>query len=99
MAASIVDRWSLCETPDQLKHGPGDGLCRSCWRDDQACVPAVARYRRLGLCRWCGDWRASHKGRIPTMPILRAHHAGQRITVAAEARYARRPLRAKQRCA
>lgn len=68
--------------------------CSSCQRDAGYCSPVdrlndgkgTPRYRDkiTGglLCWWCGQFKASHGGKLPPVSILRARHEGRRITEA-----------------
>lgn len=52
-----------------------DDGCISCFRIKQ--WSPISRTRR---CRFCSDWAGAHHGDEPPIAILRAHHAGRRIT-------------------
>lgn len=84
---AIRDEWLPKRGLVKVDDGPGDDWCRSCWRDHRYCEPVSDRY--AGLCRWCGDWRAANR-QDPPVPILRARHAGERITRQMVERYTRR---------
>ena len=77
-------RHSVTPTRTQaLTEAPSD-WCTSCYRDGQHHTPVSidqrGRKRYEDLCRWCGDFKTAHDT-LPTMPVLRAHHEGRRITV------------------
>lgn len=41
--------------------------------------PISPRYRKLQLCRWCGDFKIAH-GKTPPPAAIRLHDKGQHIT-------------------
>lgn len=84
-------------TPDD---DPGDGWCRSCYRDRRTLTPedthADGRTKHANACKWCANFRSSH-GIDPPIPLLRKRHDGHRIsptdvknTLDAVARYTRK---------
>jgi hypothetical protein len=60
--------------PPPTRQNLDDG-CVSCARAKT--WSPISRTRR---CRWCSDWATAHQGDDPPIAILRAHHAGRRIT-------------------
>lgn len=97
--ANLHDQWSprgLRRGDDEA--GPGEDWCVSCWRDNTHCEPVTLRKvggspYYAGRCKWCGDWRASHKNQDPPLAIIQARHRGERITSAMERRYTAKPAR------
>jgi hypothetical protein len=64
----------------ELAADPTEQWCRSCLRAGHR-NQRDDRYRRHGLCRWCGDFRAE-QGALPTLDIIDAHETGSPIAVA-----------------
>jgi hypothetical protein len=65
--------------PDTPTDAADDGYCRSCFRDRQYTEEAdTTRYR--DLCGWCGRWKASHNGELPSVEVLRHVHDQSRRT-------------------
>lgn len=63
------------------------GWCSSCWRNDQQMVvrekaKKSGLYYSPTLCRWCMDVKRTY-GVEPPLEMLKLHHAGRRISVAA----------------
>lgn len=65
--------------------GPGDGWCRSCYRDKRYLEPEATHrngtVKHRGACTWCASFKAEH-GIDPPLELLRKRHGGRRITVA-----------------
>ena len=85
----------------QLAQVAAEGLCVSCWRNDEHFTeielrpeknPHVkARPYYKDRCRFCGGWKAEH-GKDPPVPILRIHHTtGRHVTTADVAKALGRP--------
>lgn len=70
----------------QDKDDVPDGWCRSCFAADGGHVPVAPRYAGLRLCRWCGDWRAAHGGKLPPRRLVQLHREDVRITPDLEAK-------------
>jgi hypothetical protein len=64
--------------------GPAAGWCTSCYRNDHQHEPVGTRPDGrpyyIGLCRWCGDFRAAHGQQLPPLDLLKARHSGKQIT-------------------
>lgn len=54
-----------------------DNGCASCKRNAGHWEEVQQGHR---LCRWCRSFKESYRGKLPPLPILKAHHQGQRIT-------------------
>lgn len=90
----IAERYNPDDHPPTRKKAtdtpaadPGDDYCRSCFTDDGYLECVTLRTERqggtpyyVGLCKWCGDFRANWK-KDPPPAVLRARHQGKRITV------------------
>lgn len=79
VAYNITARYALASKPHRPEPvSDDDGWCISCLRNDNHMEPVWAgRYARL--CRWCGEFYAS-EGVDPPLVLLKARHAGRRIT-------------------
>jgi hypothetical protein len=80
----LVDQWAAPHVggkrTHQLAADDTGTWCRSCLR--AGCRnPRDARYPTLGLCRWCGDFRAA-QGVLPSLDMLDAHESGSPLEVA-----------------
>jgi hypothetical protein len=80
----LVDQWAAPhlggKRTHQLAADDTGTWCRSCLR--AGCRnPRDPRYPTLGLCRWCGDFRAA-QGVLPSLDMLDAHESGSPLEVA-----------------
>jgi len=71
------------QRPDPSSATAPDGWCTSCWRDNRTHEPISVRPGGTapyyaGLCKWCGDFKNA-QGYLPTLPLLRIHHAGRNV--------------------
>jgi hypothetical protein len=77
----LASRYAIVDAVEE--DGPGADLCASCWRDDHWKEPVALRetgvpYRK-NRCRWCASFESIHNLPVP-LQILKARHAGKRIT-------------------
>lgn len=92
--AVLAKNMAGVEPPDDTE-GPGEGWCRSCFRDGRYFEPAALN-RYANLCRFCGEWKRSEGG-LPPMEIMRAKHGGRRITTALVASLKQPPRKKKSK--
>ena len=81
-------RWqpasSDMQHPDSRSATAPDGWCTSCWRPPVSQHQPVSRRRDgtpyyAGLCKWCGDFKATY-ARLPPTAVLVHRHSGRNVT-------------------
>lgn len=80
----IVDTAPEAPKPPADATDPGDGWCRSCYRDNRHLTPEHTHrdgtVKHRGACSWCAGFRTDY-GQDPPLELLRLRHAGKRVTV------------------